>query len=72
MRQNNQQVSLAGSLPEVVKLSKINSLIAFSGVSAEQPFTRLPRAKSYLRNSMGPGVLHLMPYKHQKWNFEGA
>ena len=47
------EFGLQGSLPEVVKLLKLNSAIAVSSASVERSFSCLKRVKTYLRNKMG-------------------
>ena len=39
--------------PEVIKLLKLNAVIAVSSASAERSFSCLRRVKTYLRNRMG-------------------
>ena len=41
-----------GCIPEVVKLSKLNGVVAVSSASAERSFSCLGRVKSYLRSKM--------------------
>ena len=45
--------SLETSVPEAVKLLKLNSVISISSASVERSFPCLKRVKTYLRNKMG-------------------
>ena len=47
------ECNLERSVPEVVKLLKLNSVIAISSASVERSFSCLKRVKTYLRNKMG-------------------
>ena len=49
--------NLEASIPEVVKLLKLNASIAVSSASVERSFSCLKRVKTYLRNTMGQGRL---------------
>ena len=44
---------LETSVPEAVKLLKLNSVISISSASVERSFSCLKRVKTYLRNKMG-------------------
>jgi hypothetical protein len=44
--------NIQGCIPEVVKLLKLNGIIAVSSASAERSFSCLGRVKSYLRSKM--------------------
>ena len=44
---------LETSIPEAVKLLKLNSVISISSASVERSFSCLKRVKTYLRNKMG-------------------
>ena len=45
--------NLQASLPEVVKLLKLNGAIAVSSASVERSYSCMRRVKSYLRSKMG-------------------
>ena len=47
------EFGLQESLPEVVKLLMLNSVIAVSSASVEGSFSCLRRVETYLRNKMG-------------------
>ena len=47
------QFGLQYSIPEVVQLLKLNSVIAMTTASVERSFSCLKRVKTYLRNKMG-------------------
>ena len=47
------QFNLQSSLPEAVKLLKMNGVLALSSASVERSFSCLKRVKGYLRNRMG-------------------
>ena len=49
--------NLQSSLPEAVKLFKMNGVLAVASASVERSFSCLKRVKSYLRNRMGQGRL---------------
>ena len=49
--------SLQSSLAEVVKLFKMNGVLAVASASVERSFSCLKRVKTYLRNRMGQGRL---------------
>ena len=44
---------LETSVPEAVRLLKLNSVISISSVTVERSFSCLKRVKTYLRNRMG-------------------
>ena len=46
------EMNIQGCIPQVVKLLKLNGVIAVSSASAERSFSCLGRVKSYLRNKM--------------------
>ena len=49
--------NLQSSLPEAVKLFKMNGVLAVASASVERSFSCLKRVKTYLRNRMGQGRL---------------
>ena len=49
--------NLQSSLAEVVKLFKMNGVLAVASASVERSFSCLKRVKTYLRNRMGQGRL---------------
>ena len=51
------QFNLQSSLPEAVKLLKMNGVLALSSASVERSFSCLKRVKGYLRNRMGQARL---------------
>ncbi|XP_028403153.1 uncharacterized protein LOC114525891 [Dendronephthya gigantea] len=51
------QFNLQSSLPEAVKLFKMNGVLAVSSASVERSFSCLKRVKGYLRNRMGQARL---------------
>ena len=51
------QFNLQSSLPEAVKLLKMNGVLAVSSASVERSFSCLKRVKGYLRNRMGQSRL---------------
>jgi hypothetical protein len=51
------QFHLQSSIPEVVKLLKMNGVISVTSASVERSFSCLKRVKSYLRNTMSQGRL---------------
>ena len=46
------EMNIQGGIPEVVKLLKLNGVIAVSSASAERSFSCLGRVKSYLRSKI--------------------
>ena len=51
------QFNLQDSIPEAVKLLKMNGVLSVTSASVERSFSCLKRVKSYLRNSMSQGRL---------------
>jgi hypothetical protein len=51
------EFNLQSSLPEAVKLLKMNGVLAVASASVERSFSCLKRVKSYLRNTMAQGRL---------------
>ncbi len=51
------QFNLQSSLPEAVKLLKMNGVLAVSSASVKRSFSCLKRVKGYLRNRMGQSRL---------------
>ncbi len=51
------QFHLQSSIPEVVKLLKMNGVLSTTSASVERSFSCLKRVKSYLRNTMSQGRL---------------
>ncbi|CAB3996100.1 zinc finger MYM-type 1-like [Paramuricea clavata] len=51
------QFHLQSSIPEVVKLLKMNGVISVTSASVERSFSCFKRVKSYLRNTMSQGRL---------------
>ena len=49
--------NLQSSLPEAVKLFKMNGVLAVASASVERSFSCMKRVKSYPRNTMGQGRL---------------
>ena len=50
-------MNIHGCIPQVVKLLKLNGVIAVSSASAERSFSCLGRVKSYLRGKMNDNRL---------------
>ncbi len=50
-------INIQRSIPDVVKLLKLNAVISVSSASVEQSFSCLKRVKSYLRNTIGQDSL---------------
>ena len=48
---------LQSSIPEVVKLLKMNAILSVTSASVERSFSCLKRVKTYLRNTMSQGRL---------------
>ena len=51
------QFNLQSSIPEVVKLLKMNIVLSVASASVERSFSCLKRVKTYLRNRMGQSPL---------------
>ncbi|CAB4024838.1 zinc finger MYM-type 1-like [Paramuricea clavata] len=49
--------NLQSSIPEAVKLLKMNGVLSIASASVERSFSCLKRVKGYLRNTMGQGQL---------------
>lgn len=49
--------NLQSSIPEAVKLLKMNGVLSIASASVERSFSCLKRVKGYLRNTMGQGRL---------------
>ena len=58
--------NLQSSLPEAVKLFKMNGVLAVASASVERSFSCLKRVKSYLRNRMGQGRLSSLGFQSTK------